>query len=253
MITNVEHDHFSFFKTFDEYKETFKKRVMTLREGGAVIADLRDQDIREILKDFKGSIVDYSKYIEVVPEDTILFGEHNRENMAAIYAVAHHLGEDEENIRTILKNFRGSFSRMEPKPPINGKKVFEDFAHHPTAIKRACESLKKRYPNKRIATVLEIHQFSRINNLYDKYIKAFVGTQVLFLLPIFPARENINAEFDYKKFMANLEKHSKCEVHLSEKKDLQSKVQTHINEFDIIVTLSATPIVEYLYQKRGGH
>ena len=246
IITNIEHDHYDAFPTLEKYKNSFKRRVDTLRKPSCIATDTINTEIQPILSDFKGEILDYREYVNKVPKDTILFGEHNIENMAAAYCMAKHLGVDDELIKEKLKKFSGTSLRMEKVGTIKEKEVFDDYAHHPTAIKRVCEALIKKYLNNKIAIMLEPHQFSRVKENYQSYISSLKGVDILFLLPIFPAREKVDEGFDYKRFVKDIQEMSGCEVCFLNHNKAAEIVLENLNKFDILITMSATNVSRYL-------
>ena len=246
IITNIEHDHYDAFPTIEEYKGSFKRRVDTLRQPSVIATDTKNTEIQPILSDFKGKILDYREYINKVPKDTILFGDHNIENMAAAYCMAKHLGVAESVIEEKIKRYSGTSLRMEKVGTIKGKEVFDDYAHHPTAVKRVCKALREKYQDKKIAIMLEPHQFSRVNENYKEYVSALKGVDILFLLPIFPAREKVDEGFDYKKLVKDIEEMSGCEVNFLNHNKAGETVLENINKFDILVTMSATNVSRHL-------
>ncbi len=75
---------------------------------------------------------------------TCLLGEHNKSNIVAAAAAAKYMGISLEQTVEAVKNFRGIKRRMELRGEKKGIKVFDDFAHHPTAIKKTIEGIKKQ-------------------------------------------------------------------------------------------------------------
>ena len=84
-----------------------------------------------------------------------LLGEHNVMNALAAIAAADHVGVAPERAALALAQFRGVKRRMEIRGTVGGVTVYDDFAHHPTAIETTLEGLRARLPDARIITVLE--------------------------------------------------------------------------------------------------
>lgn len=84
-----------------------------------------------------------------------LMGEHNRMNALAVIAAARHAGVDIQTACEALSAFKNVKRRMEIKGTVNGITVYDDFAHHPTAIETTIEGLRQRVGNARILAVLE--------------------------------------------------------------------------------------------------
>jgi UDP-N-acetylmuramate: L-alanyl-gamma-D-glutamyl-meso-diaminopimelate ligase len=84
-----------------------------------------------------------------------LLGEHNVMNALAAIAAADHVGVAPESAAEALAQFRGVKRRMEIRGTVGGVTVYDDFAHHPTAIETTLLGLRARLPDARIVTVLE--------------------------------------------------------------------------------------------------
>jgi UDP-N-acetylmuramate: L-alanyl-gamma-D-glutamyl-meso-diaminopimelate ligase len=84
-----------------------------------------------------------------------LLGEHNVMNALAAIAAADHVGIAPERAALALSQFRGVKRRMEIRGTVGGVTVYDDFAHHPTAIETTLLGLRARLPDARIITVLE--------------------------------------------------------------------------------------------------
>jgi len=84
-----------------------------------------------------------------------LLGEHNVKNALAAIAAADHVGVVPERAAAALSQFRGVKRRMEIRGTVGGVTVYDDFAHHPTAIETTLSGLRARLPDARIITVLE--------------------------------------------------------------------------------------------------
>ena len=84
-----------------------------------------------------------------------LLGEHNVMNALAAIAAADHVGIGPERAALALVHFRGVKRRMEIRGTVGGVTVYDDFAHHPTAIETTLRGLRARMPAARIVTVLE--------------------------------------------------------------------------------------------------
>src|SRR3984957_14698692 len=84
-----------------------------------------------------------------------LLGEHNVMNALAAIAAAEHVGVAPERAALALTQFRGVKRRMEIRGTVGGVTVYDDFAHHPTAIETTLLGLRARLPDARIITVLE--------------------------------------------------------------------------------------------------
>ena len=83
----------------------------------------------------------------------------------------------------------------------NNVLYLDDYAHHPTEIKASLEALRELYPvgEKKITIVFQPHLYSRTKALFNDFAKAFKGTDNIFLLPIFFAREEKDESISSEK------------------------------------------------------
>jgi UDP-N-acetylmuramate: L-alanyl-gamma-D-glutamyl-meso-diaminopimelate ligase len=84
-----------------------------------------------------------------------LLGQHNLENALAAIAAAGHVGIAPSVALDALARFKGVKRRLELRGTFGGVTVYEDFAHHPTAIATTLEGLRSRAPTERIIAVME--------------------------------------------------------------------------------------------------
>jgi UDP-N-acetylmuramate: L-alanyl-gamma-D-glutamyl-meso-diaminopimelate ligase len=84
-----------------------------------------------------------------------LIGVHNMENALAAIAAARHAGVSVERAIEALHAFAGVARRMQLRGEVNGVRVYDDFAHHPTAIATTVDGLRRRVGSARIVAVLE--------------------------------------------------------------------------------------------------
>jgi UDP-N-acetylmuramate: L-alanyl-gamma-D-glutamyl-meso-diaminopimelate ligase len=84
-----------------------------------------------------------------------LIGAHNMENALAAIAAARHAGVTVEHAIQALGSFKGIARRMQLRGEVNGVRVYDDFAHHPTAIATTVDGLRRRVGSARIIAVLE--------------------------------------------------------------------------------------------------
>jgi UDP-N-acetylmuramate: L-alanyl-gamma-D-glutamyl-meso-diaminopimelate ligase len=84
-----------------------------------------------------------------------MIGAHNMENALAAIAAARHAGVTIEHAIEALESFKGIARRMQLRGEVNGVRVYDDFAHHPTAIATTIDGLRRRVGDARIIAVLE--------------------------------------------------------------------------------------------------
>lgn len=189
VITNTEWDHTDWFPSLEALQSTFKKAVEALPEDGAVVTNPNDPNVAPILLGAKCRVVDYTRVS--VPELRLL-GEFNAMNARAAKAAVKTFAPDvaDADIDSSLASFTGIWRRFEYKGETKkGALVFDDYAHHPTAIQATLLAMRKKYPNKKIIVAFHPHLYTRTRDLMDAFADAFTGADEVLIAPIYPARE----------------------------------------------------------------
>ncbi|MDQ2186602.1 UDP-N-acetylmuramate:L-alanyl-gamma-D-glutamyl-meso-diaminopimelate ligase [Alcaligenaceae bacterium A4P071] len=176
ILNNLEYDHADIFPDLGAIETQFHHLVRTVPGNGRLVVPQHDEAIARVLArgcwsqtvtfgangDWAASEVDQNGHFDVlyrgVPIGRItwgLTGEHNRSNALAALAAAEHAGVTPGAGIDALNAFGGVKRRMELRGTIDGVKVYDDFAHHPTAIDTTLAGLRKQIGQARIVAVLE--------------------------------------------------------------------------------------------------
>jgi UDP-N-acetylmuramate: L-alanyl-gamma-D-glutamyl-meso-diaminopimelate ligase len=177
VINNLEFDHADIFPDLAAIQKQFHHLVRTIPGNGRIIHPADDQNINDTLQqgcwtpveltgsehgwqalngNGDGSEFDVhfkGKYCGRLVWQQM--GQHNVMNALAAIAAARHAGIKPEDAIAALAEFKGVKRRMEVRGVVNGITVYDDFAHHPTAIETTLDGLRKRVGNARIIAVLE--------------------------------------------------------------------------------------------------
>jgi len=182
VITAIEMDHPEYFKNEEEVYEAFKKFALQVKNAGYLVFGPKVELINQ-----QAHKVDFEKK----HFNLRLIGEFNQDNASLAFSVGKILGIEEEVITKALESFNGVGRRFEFKGEEKGVKVFEDYAHHPTAIEVTTAAIAEKFPNNSIWVVYQPHMFSRTKYLFDDFVKVFQNLPVenVILVDIFAARQ----------------------------------------------------------------
>lgn len=256
IITTMDSDHLDIYGDGDHLMQSFNDFVCLLNSEGYLLlqADLDVSQFRfpEGLKrntygftesaDWKGENFRYKDgrfYFDIRTASAQfkdvefgLPGKHNAENALAVFALAMHVGVSETEIRAGLKSFMGVKRRFDFHIRTEDLVVIDDYAHHPTEINAFLSSIREIYPDKKITTVFQPHLFSRTRDFMDEFARALELTDELFLLPIYPAREEpmegITSEVLWEKIQLD-------KKYLSTKLDIVNDLQNSDKSVIVIV------------------
>lgn len=176
ILNNLEYDHADIFPDLAAIQTQFHHLVRTVPAEGLIVCNGVEQNLQDTLD--KGCWTPVEKFgvqqgwqVANVAADGAfdvlkdgekvgqiaweLMGEHNRLNALAVIAAARHAGVDIATACEALSAFKNVKRRMEVKGTVNGVTVYDDFAHHPTAIATTVAGLRHKVGQARILAVLE--------------------------------------------------------------------------------------------------
>lgn len=212
VVTNLEADHMDIYADLDDLHRTFARYVRGARyvvlcadDPGAnaiptpptaeVIryglsspdARLRAVDLRrEGIGTRFGVEYDAKHLGEVV---LAVPGEHNVRNALAALAVGLGLGVTVPQMTPGLAAFTGVERRFQLLGEAGGALVVDDYAHHPTEVRATLQAARAAAPERRLVVAFQPHLFSRTRDLAREFGEALAGADVVYLLDIYPSRE----------------------------------------------------------------
>lgn len=179
VLNNLEFDHADIFDDLSQIQRQFHHLVRIVPGSGLIISPERDENLRSVLEqgcwtprttfDADGACDWYAdnksadgSAFDVICEGISkgrvswgLTGEHNVNNALAALAAARHAGVPVDTGIEALASFENVKRRMELRGEVAGVKVYDDFAHHPTAIETTLAGLRGHVGDQRIIAVLE--------------------------------------------------------------------------------------------------
>lgn len=184
LLGRVEHDHLDIFPTLDEMLLSYQRLVAQLPRTGTLVvaADsphalaLAEKAPCAVVRVSSDEASDYSvrsRDLRLPTGEVIAdfasrsLGDHNRLNIAMAWAGAVALGLTTHEIRSGASAFRGIKRRMELLFESDSLLVFDDFAHHPTAIASAIEAMRAEFPGRRIIAAFEPRSNTAVRNKYQ--------------------------------------------------------------------------------------
>lgn len=182
-ITNVDREHLDIYGDLAGVTEAFRVFMTQVDPKGVLVVNGQDKVLNKLaheLQDPKPTVIEFNKS-DVAKHDLNVPGQHYQSNAEAAFQVAQAVGVDESSIRTSLKEFKGTWRRLEEV----ADGVFSDYGHHPTEIKANLEALREANPTKHIVCVFQPHQRDRLNKLFDEFVTAFDAADQTILIPLY--------------------------------------------------------------------
>ena len=172
IVNNIEFDHADIFDDINDIKRQFHHLVKLIPKLGNIIYYQDDENMSDVLS--KGS---YSNLIAINSDninvnlntkelllnnetyslrDLPLIGTHNLKNYVCAILAAQIDGVKVSDSIDSLKSFLGVKRRMEKISETNAVKIYDDFAHHPTAIRLSSNAIRNKYPDRKIIGIIEL-------------------------------------------------------------------------------------------------
>ena len=269
VLLNIEEDHLDYFRDINHIKSAFHKFVSLVPEDGVVVYNIDDDKCQEVVNDLKCKKISFSindssadwmatniklnqtgfysytatngyKSIDI---DLDVVGYHNIMNSLATVAISDYYGISEDIIRKSLKDFTGAERRFEYRGLLNGARVFDDYAHHPTEIMATINSAKT-LPHNKIFAVFQPHTYSRTKSLWNDFVKTFKEVDNLLLLDIYAAREKFDGETTSKKLANEINEYSQNCMYVSSFDSCIEYLKENVSENDIVLTIGAGNVTE---------
>jgi len=219
VVTNIEGDHFDFYRDIEEIRESFKRFIYNTRPDGFLIMNGDEEylrDLRDIFKSDSKEVIYYGighwnhiyaediKFSNFASSYTLVSrkgknkrklkvnlsipGFHNIRNSLAAFAVCSVLNVDMEKAADALRFFTGVKRRFEKRGEKNGVMIFDDYAHHPTEVKATLEAATAG-KRSRIIVVFQPHRYTRLANLKDKFSGCFDEGDILVVTDVYGSGE----------------------------------------------------------------
>lgn len=218
ILNNLEFDHADIFPDVAAIQRQFHHLVRMVPGNGKLIVNAEDANLAEVLEQGCWSDIEFFGTASGVDKNGwrllgvgngdlqitspgghnlsgqwSMMGLHNACNALAALAAAVHAGITPETALASLARFQGVKRRMEKRGCVAGVTVYDDFAHHPTAIKATLEALDSQLTEGRIIVVVELRSNSmRMGAHVDKLLQSFdIADEVLLHCPAGPALESL--------------------------------------------------------------
>ena len=179
VLNNLEYDHADIFPNIEAIQTQFHHLLRTVPANGLVVSHANEKYLDETIEKGCWTPIEYFSGIQqngwqakpitddgcefdvlfnseiVASAKWSMLGQHNMDNALAAIAAARHVGVPAKLSIESLKGFNGIKRRMEVFGVVNGITVYDDFAHHPTAIRLTLDGLRKNVGDKKIIAILE--------------------------------------------------------------------------------------------------
>lgn len=269
VVTSTDPDHLDIYGNYENYLESFAHFTELIRPDGALIVhtglklkprvqpgvrvytysqaegDFHAANVRvgggEIVFDFVAPDGTVVKDVNLgVPVDI------NVENAIAAMAACWLIGTPADAMRKAIASFKGAKRRFEfwlKELGDHGKVVIDDYAHHPNELQASISSVRDLYHGRKLTVIFQPHLYTRTRDFAPEFAHALSAADELYLLPIYPAREEpipgVTSDIILKDVTCPVKKIFTKQQLLEAIPDL---------DFDVLLTVGAGDIVNLLPQ-----
>ena len=267
IVNNVEFDHADIYADLDAVMLAFRRLVNLVPRRGLLLVGADSPGARALSDSAKSRVetfgtsdqtpaLDWQAH-ELEPTcDTTKFkvrrhgspfgsfevplvGAHNVRNALAAIAVATETGVGVDRVVEGLRLFAGVKRRLEVVGIADGVTVYDDFAHHPTAVAETLAAVRAANPQSRIWAVFEPRSASSCRRIFqDDFARAFAGADEVLLAPVFRSKLPDTERLSIPQLVRDLESRGLREREAASIEDIVSIVAREHRHGDLVVLMS---------------
>lgn len=264
IILNVEEDHLDYFSGLEQIEASFAKFASQVKPDGFVIANGDDENILKALKDVDKTKIYFGRNqnCQAIIHDEVynssgyatfslsmddkfigrftlqVPGKHNVLNATAAILSAYVSKLPLDAIKTGIESYTGVGRRFEYKGEVNGIKVYDDYAHHPTEV-AATLSAAKMIKHHVLYTVFQPHTYTRTKELLDRFAVSFNDSDVVIISDIYASREKDPGNIHSKDLVEAIKKSGKDALYIGSLDEVQNYLGSVLEPEDIVFTIGA--------------
>ncbi|SHK24501.1 UDP-N-acetylmuramate--L-alanine ligase [Desulforamulus aeronauticus DSM 10349] len=265
IVTNIEDDHMDYYGSQENIITAFREFLHKVPAEGLAIVCLDDPILKQMIPGLPCQVVTYGsrdsgadftlhsyRVENGISRGEIYYqgdrlgelelyvpGTHNLLNAMATVAVGQYVGLPFSGIANALKEFRGAKRRFQAIGEIDGIKIVDDYAHHPTEIKATLQAARSAHRG-RIIVVFQPHRYTRTRQLYREFAGAFNNADLLILTDIYAASETPLEGINTQLIIDHIPHREGQEVHyLATLQDAVNFLQNRVREGDLVLTMGA--------------
>ncbi len=263
VINNIEFDHADIYADIDEVRLAFRRLVNLVPKKGLTLLGVDSPDAAALAAHARSRVQTFGlstdadwRATDIVVEQGTRFrvmrgaedlgvfsmpllGEHNVRNALAAIAIGVDVGLDVERLRTGLAAFKGVKRRLEVVGEARGITIYDDFAHHPTAVDETLKAVRRASPGKRIWAIFEPRSASSCRRIFQEdFARAFAGADEVVIASVFrsslPPEERLSEE----QLVGDLTSKGVHARHLPDVDSIVTMVAGEARDGDLVVVMS---------------
>ncbi len=212
LLKNIEFDHADIYPDIEAVKTSFRRLINIVPQSGLIVAGVDSPIVKELIPAAFSRVATAGVHngewratsIQTLSEGmsfnvargqtpighfTIpLPGEFNVDNALGAIIAAKEIGIENDAIQRALSSFKSVKRRLEVRGEVNGIVVYDDFAHHPTAVRETLRAVRERHPDSRVIAVFEPRSQTCRRRVFESaFIESFDSADVTVIARVFAA------------------------------------------------------------------
>jgi len=180
LLSGIAWDHMNVFRTFETYKQQFRRFLRIATGGGKVFYYDGDPVLGEVVDRSHWSLlkipyeehpfaVESGRFVLKTKYGSVplrLIGRHNMQNIQGAMLICRDLGLEDHQFYDSIQTFKGADRMQQLLANGHERAVYLDFAHAPSKVRATVNAFRETYPEKNLVTCLELHTYSSLNREY---------------------------------------------------------------------------------------
>ena len=263
VINNIEFDHADIYRDIDEVRLAFRRLVNLVPRSGLTLLGVDSPDAAALADKARSRVQTFGLSSEAewrgldirlgggtafrvnrkgedLGEFTMpLLGDHNVRNALVAIAVGVDLGLDIDRLRKGLAAFKGVKRRLEVVGEARGVTVYDDFAHHPTAVDETLKAVRRASPGTRIWAIFEPRSASSCRRVFqDDFARALAGADEVVIASVFRSSLPPEERLSESRLVGDLTARNVHARHLPDVEAIVDAVAREARAGDVIVVMS---------------
>jgi UDP-N-acetylmuramate: L-alanyl-gamma-D-glutamyl-meso-diaminopimelate ligase len=263
VVNNIEFDHADIYADIDEVRLAFRRLVNLVPSGGLTLIGIDSPDAAALAGRARSRVQTFGLAAEAewrateirIGDGTTfrvmrreqdlgefsmpLLGDHNVRNALAAIAIGVDLNLDLERLRAGLAQFKGVKRRLEIVGEARGITIYDDFAHHPTAVEETLKAVRRAAPGQRIWAIFEPRSASSCRRIFqDDFARAFAGADEVVIASVFRSSLPPDERLSESQLVDDLGQQGVHARHLPDVEAIVTAVAREARDGELIVIMS---------------
>ena len=263
VINNIEFDHADIYADLDEVRLAFRRLVNLVPRNGLTLLGIDSADAAALVKYARSRVQTFGlsggadwRAVDIRAGDRTTFrvvrggtdlgeftmpllGDHNVRNALVAIAVGADMGLDLGALRHALAEFKGVKRRLEVVGKTKGVTIYDDFAHHPTAVDETLRAVRRSSPGKRLWAIFEPRSASSCRRIFqDDFARAFAGADEVVIASVFRSTLPDDQRLSESQLVQDVAAKGVHARHLPDVDAIVKQVSAEARDGDLIVIMS---------------